>query len=42
MPEIVTVVGTEVTVLGVTVYPLALVNEYDVAEPNAVTLYETL
>jgi len=38
MPEIVTVVGTEVTVLGVMVYPFALVKEYDVAEPNAVTI----
>jgi len=42
IPEIVTVVGTEVTVLGETVYPLALVSEYEVADPNEVTLYDTL
>jgi len=42
IPEIVTVVGTEVTILGVTVYPLAFVREYELAEPKAVTLYDTL
>ena len=38
IPLIVTMVGTEVIVLGVTVYPLALVILTEEAVPNVVTL----